>query len=97
MAAIWSACRARFGERLVPADNTLPPLILLPGNKLNHEQKRLTLANWLTSGPISDINFMAVPTPTPSTSMLVRSMLQWPKLQNSAYYANIRAVRPIRL
>ena len=36
------------------AESTLPPLILVPGHSPSHEQKCLTLAKRLRSGPISE-------------------------------------------
>lgn len=54
MAASLSAWRARLAQRRVRADSTLPPLILVPEHKHSQEQKCLTLAKRLRSGPISD-------------------------------------------
>jgi len=65
MAAIFSAWRARLAERLVPEDSTLPPLILVPGHSPSHEQKCLTVAKRLTSGPISVSSFITTVTPSP--------------------------------
>jgi len=65
MAAIFNACLARLAERLVPEDRTLPPLILVPGYRLSHEQKCLTLAKRLKSGPISASSFITALTPNP--------------------------------
>jgi hypothetical protein len=44
MAASLSAWRTRFVERRVRADRILPPLILVPGHRLSHEQKYSTHA-----------------------------------------------------
>jgi hypothetical protein len=66
MAAIFNAWRARLAERLVAADSTLPPLILVPGHRPNQEQKCLTLAKRLRSVPISDSSFITMLTPRPS-------------------------------
>jgi hypothetical protein len=63
MAASFSAWRTRLAERLVLADSTLPPLILVPGHTPSQEQKCLTLAKRLGSGPISDRGFIAAAIP----------------------------------
>jgi hypothetical protein len=71
MAAIFSAWRARLAERLVPADSTLPPLILVPGHKPSQEQKCLTVAKRLRSG--RSRSGSSSPIVTPSPLMRVRS------------------------
>ena len=53
------------------ADRTLPPLILVPGHSPSHEQKCLTLAKRLKSGPISDSTVSTEVTASPL--MRVRS------------------------
>lgn len=73
MAAIFSAWRTRFAERLVLADNTLLPLILVPGHSPSREQKCLTLAKWLKLGP-SWLSIFII-TVTPNSLMRVRSTL----------------------
>ena len=66
-----SAWRALLAERLVPEDSTLPPLIFVLGQSPSQEQKCLTLAKRLTSGPISVSSFITAVTPSPL--MRVRS------------------------
>ena len=61
---------ARF-DRVVLADSTLPPLIFVPGHNPSHEQKCLTLAKRLMSGPISERIFITAARPSPL--MRVRS------------------------
>src|SRR5580765_8171791 len=52
----------------------LRPLTLLPGHKPSHEQKALTLRQWLTSTPISAMSMRTLRTLSPT--MLVKSTPQ---------------------
>src|ERR1700687_5684700 len=69
--ASLSAWRTRLVEHGVRALRTLPPLIFVPGHSPSHEQKCLTLAKRLRSGPISERIVITVVTDRPL--MRVRS------------------------
>ena len=60
MAARRSACAARLAVRLEALESTLPPEILVPGQRPSQEAKCLALLKRDKSGPTSAMTFRAV-------------------------------------
>src|SRR6266478_3022969 len=73
-ARLRNKIEARLFTPRVRLLSRLPPLILVPGHNPNHEQNALTLRQWLTSTPISEISIRTLRTLSPM--IFVRSAPQ---------------------